>query len=66
MTLWFLLSREEEDDGNEVRKFPIVEEVRELKHTNAAMLLRVNRNPNFTEICQKSALTLISYATRST
>ena len=38
MTLWFLLSREDEDDGNEVRKFPIVEEVRELKHTNAAMV----------------------------
>jgi len=38
VTLWFLLSREDEDDGNEVRKFPIVEEVRELKHINAAMV----------------------------
>ena len=29
-------------------------------------LFCVNRNPNFAEICLKSALTLISYATRST
>lgn len=32
VTLWLLFSREDEEDGSEIRKFPIVEEVRELKH----------------------------------
>lgn len=45
MTLWFLFSREDEDDGNEVRKFPIVEEVRELKHIKAAMIASVLCKP---------------------